>query len=205
MSLQFEPAPATPTPPFEISGTPYYFAMFNADGNNVTDSQMFTVAGGTLIAIKQPNGAIASTFTLSNTPDVNAFSLFWTEANAFIGVESDKCMFRTASSDTNGFSIIGYDKATSDPFVWLSNDGADSVFNANNSGVRTVEPTGHTQKYWKLGEAEAGAPTPDTTIYVEVDGQVYKIAAELVPPPSLLLLETGDFLLLENNNFIELE
>lgn len=119
MALEFEAAAAAPTPPFTITGTPYYLAMFNAAGDNVADSQMFTVAGGTLIAIKQPNGTIASTFTLSNTPDVNAFSLFWTNENAYIGVASDQCMVRVASTDTSCHALIGYDKVTEIPYVSL--------------------------------------------------------------------------------------
>lgn len=207
MALEFQPAPTAPTPPFSISGTPYYIAMFNAAGDNVVNSNMFTTSAKEIVVMRSPNGSVCHFFTGKNNLDENNYSIFWADgANASFQFFSDEYVLQIAEVISNTSASIGVNNPTLDPFVRLSqNGGTDPVFDANLSGVRTVDPTGHTKKYWKLGEAEAGAPTADTTLYVEVDGVVYKIAAEAVPPPSLLLLEDDDFLLLENNDFIELE
>ena len=57
MALEFEAAAAAPTPPFSITGTPYYIAMFNAAGNNVGDTNIKRNVGVAfdVIEFKSPN------------------------------------------------------------------------------------------------------------------------------------------------------
>ncbi len=163
-----------------ISGTPYYIAMFNAAGDNVANSPMFTIAAKELVCIRQPNGSISHAFVTKNTADENSYSIIWNDGNAALGYLDNEYFFKIVDS-SNATTFIGIDKTTHEPFIKLGQSGLeDDVFIANLSGVRTGNPTGHTKKYWKLGEAEAGAPTADTKLYVEVDGVVYKIAAEEV-------------------------
>ena len=57
MALEFEAAAAAPTPPFSITGTPYYIAMFNAAGDNVGDTNIKrnVGVGFDVIEFKSPN------------------------------------------------------------------------------------------------------------------------------------------------------
>ncbi|HRH54653.1 MAG TPA: hypothetical protein PLN38_15095 [Chitinophagales bacterium] len=58
MALEYTaPPPPAPTPPFTITGTPYYIAMFNAAGDNVDDTNVFRniAAGADTIEFKSPD------------------------------------------------------------------------------------------------------------------------------------------------------
>jgi hypothetical protein len=53
-----------------------------------------------------------------------------------------------------------------------------SMFSVSKSGaIKTAEPTGYTAKPWKLGDVYTGTISEDRYILVEIDGNIYSIAA----------------------------
>jgi len=156
MALEFEAAAATPTPPFSITGTPYYFAMFNAAGDNVVDSNFYTTAAKEIAIMRAPLGTVCHFFTGKNNLDENAYSQFWTNGNAFLGLETDFYLLRIAEATNTNYAAIGIDKVTTIPFISFS-DNVNSKFAylKNNNGL-TIDGGSGIPLKWPLADGTAG-------------------------------------------------
>lgn len=156
MALEFDAAAATPTPPFSISGTPYYFAMFNAAGNNVVNSNFFTTAAKESAIMRAPNGSVCHFLVGKNNLDENSYSIFWEGgSNAAFGFLDDQYFMRIVEASGQSSVVAGVGKTDFIPFLKLvDNVGIKTALIKNDNGLKIDGGSGVPLK-WPLADGTA--------------------------------------------------
>ena len=152
MALEFEAAAATPTPPFSITGTPYYIAMFNAAGDNVGDTNIKrnVGAGFDVIEFKSPNRTNTPWgFGCADTLNDSTFSGQLTYGTFLMDAGSAQFGTRfKLDSGTSGAISLETSIATQVPIIDLFDyQHTNHAYIKNDDGLKIVSTDGATVQF----------------------------------------------------------